>query len=121
MKKPIPENPDVPLDDDPEVPDPPGPAITERETSVLPTPALTRALELLTEELRRRENPGHKVKSKEPDTFDVLILRSLTTSFSYATSISELTPPLTLTTMPKSRLLCPISEAWPWNILNQPY
>ena len=57
--EPIPENPGVSLDDDPEFPDPPGTAITERETSVLPTPALTSALELLTEELRRRENPGH--------------------------------------------------------------
>ena len=27
-------------------------------------------MELLTEELHRRKNPGHKVKSKEPDTFD---------------------------------------------------
>ena len=68
--EPIPKNPVVPLDDNLEFPDPPGPAITERETSVLPTLALTSALELLTEELRRRENPGHKVKSNEPDTFD---------------------------------------------------
>jgi hypothetical protein len=68
--EPIPENPGTPPVDVQEFQDPPGPSGSDRETSVLPTSALTSALELLTGELRRRENPGHKAKTKEPDTFD---------------------------------------------------
>jgi hypothetical protein len=34
------------------------------------TPNLAQAILLMTEELRRRQTPLHKAKSKEPDTFD---------------------------------------------------
>ena len=53
----------------------PEPSVAEenasfRDTSVVPTPALTSAIELLTEELRRREGPSPRARAKEPDTFD---------------------------------------------------
>jgi len=55
-------------DEEPVVPDNSG--NPDRETSVMSTPALANAIELLTDELRRREGNGQKAKAKEPDTFD---------------------------------------------------
>ena len=56
------------------------------------TASLAEAIILMTQELRRREPPASKAKSKEPDTFDGSDPRSSTTSSSYATSIFVIAP-----------------------------
>jgi hypothetical protein len=63
---PIEEEPQEPVRDRTEEPR----AHTQHSLINEPTTTLTEAIQLMTNELRRRENPARKAKAKEPDTFD---------------------------------------------------